>query len=57
VGVIQYLPLIAGSWLPIGAGLLIAWAATLATTAAAGATSVRLQTKLRRRARPTGAEQ
>ncbi|CAA9395030.1 MAG: hypothetical protein AVDCRST_MAG75-1782 [uncultured Propionibacteriaceae bacterium] len=54
VGVIQHLPLISGSWLPIVAGLLIAWAATLAATAGAGAASLRLQARLTQRgaARP-----
>lgn len=42
-GVIAYLPLIAGAWLPIVGGLVIGWFGALAAAAGAGAGMLHLQ--------------
>jgi holin-like protein len=42
-GVIAYLPLIAGAWLPIVGGLVIGWFGALAAAAGAGAGTLHLQ--------------
>ena len=51
-GVVAYLPLLGGAWLPIVGGLVIAWLAALVTTAAAGNASLRLHDRLRARQQP-----
>jgi holin-like protein len=47
-GVIQYLPLIAQSWLPILGGLVISWLAALVVTAGVGSGTLRMQVRLTR---------
>ena len=46
-GVVAYLPLLAGAWLPILGGLVLAWLAALATTAGAGVGSLWLDQRLK----------
>jgi holin-like protein len=55
-GVVAYLPLLAGAWLPILGGLVIGWLAALVTTAGAGVGSLWLDQwiKQRRSATLTG---
>jgi holin-like protein len=48
VGVIEYLPVLARSWLPAVGGLVIAWLVALVVTAGAGAATLRLQSRLPR---------
>lgn len=50
-GVVAYLPLLAGSWLPIVGGLVLGWLGTLLLAAGAGAGALRLESRWRRRPR------
>jgi putative effector of murein hydrolase LrgA (UPF0299 family) len=49
VGVVAYLPLLAGAWLPILGALVIGWLAALVTTAGAGVGSLWLDQRLQQR--------
>jgi putative effector of murein hydrolase LrgA (UPF0299 family) len=49
VGIIQYLPVLAGAWLPIVAGLVISWLAVLLVTAGTGVGTLRLERRLNQR--------
>ena len=48
-GVVAYLPLLAGAWLPILGALIIGWLAALVTTAGAGVGSLWLDQRLKQR--------
>jgi len=48
VGVIQYLSVLAGAWLPVTAGLVLSWLAVLLVTSAAGVSTLRLTARLNR---------
>jgi holin-like protein len=48
-GVVAYLPLLAGAWLPILGALVIGWLAALVTTAGAGVGSLWLDQRLKQR--------
>jgi len=48
-GVVAYLPLLAGAWLPILGALVIGWLAALVTTAGAGVGSLWLDQRLQAR--------
>jgi holin-like protein len=50
VGIIQYLPVLAGAWLPVIAGLVISWLAVLLVTAGTGLGTLRLEHRFKRRA-------
>jgi holin-like protein len=54
-GVVAYLPLIAGAWVPVVGGLVLGWLAALVATAVAGVGSVRLDGWIRRRRAPATA--
>jgi holin-like protein len=49
VGIIQYLPVLAGAWLPVIAGLVISWLAVLLVTAGTGVGTLHLEALLKRR--------
>src|SRR6478752_317213 len=49
VGIIQYLPVLAGAWLPVIAGLVISWLAVLLVTAGTGVGTLRLEGRFKRR--------
>jgi holin-like protein len=49
VGIIQYLPVLAGAWLPVIAGLVISWLAVLLVTAGTGVGTLRLAGRFKRR--------
>jgi len=48
VGIIQYLPVLAGAWLPVAAGLVISWFAVLVVTAGAGVGTLQLERRFKR---------
>ena len=55
VGVIQYLSVLAGAWLPVTAGLVLSWLAVLIVTSGVGVGTLRLADRLsRRRPEPGG---
>lgn len=54
VGVVAYLPLLAGAWLPILGALVVGWLAALVTTAGAGVGSLWLNQHLKQRHAMTG---
>jgi putative effector of murein hydrolase LrgA (UPF0299 family) len=49
VGIIEYLPVLAGAWLPVIAGLVISWLAVLLVTAGTGVGTLQLQSRFKRR--------
>ncbi len=56
VGVIQYLSVLAGAWLPVTAGLVLSWLAVLLVTSGVGVGALRLTARLNR-GRPEPGEQ
>jgi putative effector of murein hydrolase LrgA (UPF0299 family) len=48
VGIIQYLPVLAGAWLPVAAGLVVSWLAVLLVTAGTGVGTLRLERRFKR---------
>ncbi len=56
VGIIQYLPVLAGAWLPVIAGLVISWLAVLLVTAGTGVGTLQLEARFKRRGEPAAGE-